>query len=280
MKIDYGNSGSSVRLMRIGSEIFVEKSIVNYTSRDLKSVEKQVLFGSDEFISAGVHPVNFLSFNKDKSILRFKMRYIDGLSGHNLKSGLNYFRQNRLCSILERYFEVLFTNSKNETVDRELFLNKFNEILETNRDKDFEPYIFKLKEIYTEDLWKDTIQFPLGQCHGDLTFSNMFLTTDKLYLIDFLHTFLESPLQDIVKLRQDFVYGWSARFENTYTQNILEVFGLKINYLLSEYRCKYPFQSALLEALCLLRIVPYITDETTKVWLIAALKRNIKETYL
>lgn len=48
----------------------------------------------------------------------------------------------------------------------------------------------------------------IGFCHGDLTLSNILFTDEKLFLIDFLDTFIESPLQDIVKLRQDTYFGW------------------------------------------------------------------------
>ena len=44
---------------------------------------------------------------------------------------------------------------------------------------------------------------PVGTCHGDLTFSNILFNGNNYYLIDFLDSFIESPLLDIVKLRQD-----------------------------------------------------------------------------
>ncbi len=50
---------------------------------------------------------------------------------------------------------------------------------------------------------------PVGICHGDLTFSNMLFNGNNYYLIDFLDSFVESPLLDIVKLRQDSAYLWS-----------------------------------------------------------------------
>jgi hypothetical protein len=280
MKIDSGNSGSSIQVLRNGSKIFVEKIIYNYTSRDLKSLDKQIAFGSKDLSDARIYPLPFLDITKESTTITCKMRYISGLSGHNLSGGLNYFNQSELCDILEKYLSILFSEVTHKTLNKSIFMDKFDQILLSNNDCEIEQYILNAKKLYMDELWDDNRQFPIGKCHGDLTFSNMFLVGDELYLIDFLQTFLESPLQDVAKLRQDFVYGWSARFGNGYTRNILEVFGLKINSILSIYREKYKVQSALFEALCLLRISPYISDDATKNWLIKALDRNIKENRL
>ena len=53
------------------------------------------------------------------------------------------------------------------------------------------------------------MELPIGKCHGDLTFSNILFSGNDYYLIDFLDSFVESPLLDIVKIRQDSAYLWS-----------------------------------------------------------------------
>lgn len=60
------------------------------------------------------------------------------------------------------------------------------------------------------------IRIPVGHCHGDLTLSNILLTHDegvglKVILIDFLDSFIESPLADTAKLFQDLKFGWTLR---------------------------------------------------------------------
>lgn len=50
----------------------------------------------------------------------------------------------------------------------------------------------------------------MGKCHGDLTLNNILVTPEHaLYYIDFLPIFFESPLQDIIKIRQDTQFLWS-----------------------------------------------------------------------
>ena len=39
---------------------------------------------------------------------------------------------------------------------------------------------------------------------------NILFTSNKYYFIDYLDSFIETPIQDIVKLRQDTKYIWST----------------------------------------------------------------------
>jgi len=110
-----------------------------------------------------------------------------------------------------------------------------------------------------------TIEIPMGYCHGDLTFSNMMFYNNEVALIDFLDTFLDSPLQDIVKVRQDTRYFWSMMLSENeqHSVRLKQVFAyidrqFKTQFSDEEYYKKYyvPFQ-----VLNLLRIVPYATDK-------------------
>jgi hypothetical protein len=61
------------------------------------------------------------------------------------------------------------------------------------------------------------IVIPEGFCHGDLTFSNILVDgkSRRIAAFDFLDSFVESPLQDIAKIRQDTSYYWICESENT-----------------------------------------------------------------
>jgi len=50
---------------------------------------------------------------------------------------------------------------------------------------------------------------PVGSCHGDLTLSNIVWRGGSVFVIDLLDSFIDSPLIDIVKLRQDTFHVWS-----------------------------------------------------------------------
>jgi hypothetical protein len=107
----------------------------------------------------------------------------------------------------------------------------------------------------------------LGFCHGDLTFSNILFDENKRYLIDFLDTFVESPVQDIVKYRQDTLYGWSLMLEknlpmssrNKLTQIMLflDQVGQAVISEVEEVANWYKY----LQVFNLLRILPYLSDQ-------------------
>lgn len=51
---------------------------------------------------------------------------------------------------------------------------------------------------------------PIGNCHGDLTMSNVLFGENEIALIDFNDTPISSPIFDVIKLRQDAVHHWTS----------------------------------------------------------------------
>ena len=77
------------------------------------------------------------------------------------------------------------------------------------------PTLIKILKINSDE--RGCIYVPMGHCHGDLTLSNILLSEGDgdseltVVLIDFLDSFVESPLADLAKLFQDLRYGWTMR---------------------------------------------------------------------
>ncbi|MEY3200922.1 MAG: hypothetical protein RIR70_472 [Pseudomonadota bacterium] len=124
----------------------------------------------------------------------------------------------------------------------------------------------------------EEIRVPVGECHGDLTLSNVILSHSKgLLLIDFLTTFLDSPLQDLAKLRQELIYGWSFRKLDGQLRTKGALFSrLAIPEYTLHLQSLFPDASRIFEILCLARIGPYIRDDVTEHWLITALERCLE----
>jgi len=85
--------------------------------------------------------------------------------------------------------------SKVQKICPEKIIAKYEEV---TPNKDFDYIFYELNEM----------EIPIGKCHGDLTLSNI-LYNGKFIIIDFLDSFIETPIMDIVKIKQDTKYGWS-----------------------------------------------------------------------
>lgn len=124
-----------------------------------------------------------------------------------------------------KFIEYEFNNSSLQEVPRSVFTDKIDSVIaayinnmKTKLNFSAHPLteVIRLNHLLQNDVKQvfeslpETIGLPIGMCHGDLTFSNMLFTENGISLIDFLDSFVESPLQDIVKLRQDTCYEWST----------------------------------------------------------------------
>lgn len=111
------------------------------------------------------------------------------------------------------------------------------------------------------------VSVPVGPCHGDLTLSNILFKGRMYYLVDFLDCYVESPLQDIVKLRQDTRFLWSlqlyqADFNWPRVQIALRYLDERIEAAFSTldwYRRHYE----LFQFVNLMRVLPYCVENKT-----------------
>ena len=120
------------------------------------------------------------------------------------------------------------------------------------------------------------IELPEGFCHGDLTLSNLLFNNDDIVVIDFLDTFLDSPIQDIVKIRQDTQFHWSLRMLklNYDRVKIIQCLNYIDNKLHNEFK-KYDFYLntyKIFQILNFLRIIPYCNNDYD----VQFLKKRIK----
>ena len=157
-------------------------------------------------------------------------------------------------------------NSITESISKKILLDKYYDTIEkiTQNKSELEFLSHIEKELQA---LPDRIQIPLGKCHGDLTFSNILFTDRKIILIDFLDNFIETPLQDIVKLRQDTKHLWSLRlYKKKYDGTKIEILLNYLDNLIDKHFSKYEFYRKyyfIFQKINLLRILPYAKDKQT-----------------
>lgn len=258
--------------------IFYDDTVVKIceTNQDrfAKNIEKQKLF-KNQYINA----VNILEHgltSDNKNYIRMPLlkcnNCIDWLSTADINS-INLF-----LNKINQYFTDLISNSTISNFDYHLYNNKLDELYSKILDIELQNIILQLKSITFSN------QFLYGANHGDLTLTNLFISNQKddiiIDTIDFLDTFIQSPINDIVKIRQDTFHLWTVKLLTNTDFDInraIIVLGyidkqiskiINNNNILQEYYL--PFQ-----IINLLRILPYNREETIFIFL----KNEIRELF-
>ena len=235
-----GNSGCTIHLMNneLGNFIRKKSPNISYNERLLSQCDKQKNFNNGLIDTPKVLREGF-----EKDLYYFDMEYIIGTKFSD------YIQQNSIHEIYP-YMDILLEFIKsNNTIKhinpQEMINNKISDIGKKIN--------MNLKNILISDL-------PLSYCHGDLTLENVIISSKgKLYLIDFLDSFLNSNLIDLSKILQDLIFMWSWRNEKIkpYSKLVLLQEHIDKNIIKEDYLPSYKLMK-----LNLLRTLPYIGKDT------------------
>jgi len=272
MKFKDSFSGASFEIIEINKKLLLKKKFSKFSIKELNGFQKQKKFKPTHFNDIIVKSANIKKIcNKNNYIL---MEYSQGLSGSNLVINGNINTHNILNNFLKSYIESIFYNINFVPINKNLYQKKCLEIKKNVLKDNLNIY----KKISAQLLKKlETIDYTIaGQCHGDLTLSNIIIEEDNktIVLIDFLESYNDTPVQDICKIIQDIRFYWSSRF-------------LKgSDFIRAKTFCDYLQPFAIIKKLkiydlvelemimTILRILPYIklNDKITMNW--------IKKTFL
>ncbi len=242
-----GHSGCKVLLINKGNTLFVRKISpkFEYNDRLKKQFNKQSLFKDSEFNTASIYDEGYLD-----GLFFFDMEYINGISFNSFvsqspfKKSLEIFAQ--ILAFIQRKIKYTYTDYA-DVIKQKLDTIQLN---------------FYLPELKLSD--KNTI-LNGGYCHGDFTFENIILSKGNIYLIDFLDSYIESPIIDIAKIKQDLTLNWSNRRTKSDPLDLI-----KNDKLLAELG-QFIFSQNLSEKaidlqhqIALLRILPYTSSPVTQ----------------
>lgn len=209
-----GHSGCQIDIISEEAGLYVYKSTADpkYLERLALQARKQQDAGKTKYQHIRIPEIVSLEQTATETIV--KMPYIYS------KNFIEFFEQagfeqiDYLINAITYFIDDEIANSPVQKVSASIFQTKMDEIkgkcsknpifkgdAETMELLDGAEVVFKSLPEYVE--------IPVGVCHGDLTFSNILFNGNNYYLIDFLDNFIETPLQDICKLRQDTAYRWS-----------------------------------------------------------------------
>lgn len=271
MKIEVkGHSGCQIDVASEGSGIYVYKSTADpkYLTRLVLQAEKQKAAAAVEYQHIRVPQI--YEIDKTDETVVVKMQYVYS------KNFIEFFEQagfeqiDYLVGALKYFIEYEINQCRLETLAPEIFRDKFADIKEKclsnplYQDDDIVKDILVRSEKVFADL--SDILIPVGLCHGDLTFSNILFNGNNYYLIDFLDSFVETPLQDIVKIRQDTAYRWSQlmytkRYDAVRLHIVMEKIDREIDAYFSNKYQWYREYYQVMQLMNILRILPYAHEQ-------------------
>lgn len=263
-----GRSGCDLNIFSKNGIHVVRKSSVSqsYSERLSKQAKKQAMYKSASELAFSAPKVLEEGEISD-GIYYFDMEYVHGEKFSDFLSRATKTEINNLYNLFESYFDSLFNNAVEKEVDFKIVENKINDVERKLIHNNF--YSNNFKESIIDKLRNDIPknQLALGDCHGDFTFSNILFGGEKVFIFDFLDSFIESPLIDIVKIRQDTKFYWSIEIDTNLDTSkrgrVIQVMQYLDNKFAKYINTKWPQYTQwynYLELFNLVRIMPYAND--------------------
>lgn len=282
-----GHSNFDVKCELIKDKYYILKScdIINSSRLKNQMVKQDNLYKNNFLINC--HVPKIYKKEQQKGYIIYHMEYIkNSINLIEFLSKENSIKIDWLCRNIIKIIECYILKCENKKIEKSILISKIDSIsnnIKKNRIcapkiKDIEKYLNFIVRNMNNVL---NIAIPMGICHGDMTFSNILVDTNNMYvyLIDFLDSFIETPLFDIIKIRQDTYFNWTINMcDFTFDKNkaimTLNYIDLKVNNYFEKYdwykKCYQYFQM-----FNILRILQYCKEENIRDKLIEYLNELI-----
>lgn len=260
-----GNSGCIVEIVENAPSLIRKRALApEYFQRLSSQFEKQRNYSPPikGIIIPQVISSDDISFVMQRLMMLDAIEFLERNSPDVIQSRLQ---------IIIQLLEWEFSCSPSTLISTQIFCKKLDDI-----QKNIIPRIWhQYYQMYVDEI-KDNlpekISLPLGICHGDLTLSNIMfsMTENTVGLIDFLDSFLDSPLIDIAKLRQDTLAHWTSfRYLENHDKGKIHILDSWMNTIISDAFKQQidSFEFWLVEMLNYLRIAPYVEQENEHIYL-------------
>lgn len=275
-----GRSGCSVCVQRLAARFVVVKSTANpdYAPRLKRQMLLQRRYRERNRIDSVSIPAVIDERDVDAGYSA-TMEYIGLLTCTQFIARASIESLERLAMLLWQVIEQELAWALPRPIDAGVFVAKLEEIRCRTHARSSEQIDSRLDSIRSWFESQGTLVLPSSMCHGDLTLSNILVSPDgdRIALIDLLDSFVESPVLDMVKLRQDTLFGWSSRLADEPTDKIRAALALRHLDRLLHARflscASYSRYHTGLQSLNLARTLPYLRDASMRQFVITSISQ-------
>lgn len=265
-----GHSGCKIEIINNGVKLFIRKSTKdpNYVLRLNKQIEKQIAAYKNPCMHIKIPEI--YSYHTTENEAYFDMEYIYSQNFVDYFEDSNFSNISYFVKALKMFVDFELETSPLQDVDTKIFFDKFQAVKQNCKSNSYVKDDIDIKRILIDsekEIYKigPKMTLPIGKCHGDLTYSNILFNGNYYYLIDFLDSFIESPLIDLVKIRQDTKYGWSQlMYNDNFDITRLDLISKKIDQEINDSYKKYEWYGLYYKRFQLmnfLRILQYAKDD-------------------
>ncbi len=236
---------------------------ISYNERLKCQCEKQAAFQGKRLKTPKVLKKGF----DENGLFYFDMEYVQGIT---VAEYLKTIEIGQVRNIVETILDEITGVDEKASVrtgdSEHPFLEKISELEQKISVSDGAGVFSEAVRELKAHNWRDV---PASTCHGDLTLENIIVKDGQLWLIDFLDSFYDSWMLDAATILQDAQSMWAYRHEvsdiNTVIRLIIfrDVFVEELKKRLGG-RYTEVYYALLLK---LVRICPYVQDESTEVFL-------------
>ena len=248
-----------------GCEISIKNGVVEKSSAECYPIdrlqaqaEKQLAFSKISF--EGVLIPEIYDTRKTNNSFVIEMEYLSCLNSIQYLNRASKEQLDTLAKILFKFIEDNTENSEVVKIEGEIVSKKFESVKKLTGIK-------TLDQVF-ERYYVDEFELPVGLCHGDLTLSNILFSqgSNEIVVIDFLDSFIESPIIDIAKIRQDTKHKWTTfiyakHYDKNKIEISLEYLDNKLDSMFQEFFF-YKYYK-LFQFMNLARILPYSRNQKT-----------------
>jgi len=254
--INIGLSGSKLKILP-GNIIRKYCPDLGFADRFKIQIDKQILFHSKSVNKQSL----FTPYIIKHTSTHFDMQYISGESYQDYFSKCTKEDLDNLYCIYTDYIKNLISSSESYINSDEIQIKLITKLKNLKSSSKYIDYIQFLKNKVK------TTQFSKvnkTDYHGDFSVANMIFFKSKVCCIDFLDSYIDTGIVDLVKLQQDLKYGWVLD-NNTSNLRIRQSFKYLWDKLYLEFKKYYDLElTKIITILNWLRIEPYISTNKQK----------------